>query len=230
MYVDMGCICFRYGLYYLRSMERLPTDVQKDFLRGNHVMRHKPGLWNGIWSDMYIETTFMRYGHGPGGIIGITLSPSTLTRWALSLHICSQLIQDVSSMSDNSQKDVITHKEELPHRIRADKDDRDKLYTKMNRSIDPLDPSDHPDGIINIVTGRIAPDNVTADQSVKIGQQQMKDFESRWPDGFNSTINKKVVTMATMRKHIKIDNTELYDTNLIYSRVIGLQGSRDISM
>ena len=31
------------------------------------------------------RTTFMRYGHGPSGIVGITLKPSTLERWALSL-------------------------------------------------------------------------------------------------------------------------------------------------
>lgn len=49
-----------------------------------------------LWSDMFIESTFMRYGHSPGGIIGITLKPSTLKRWALSLHICSQLVNDVS--------------------------------------------------------------------------------------------------------------------------------------
>jgi len=51
----------RYGLYYLRSMEALPDDVQQHFLKGEHVMRHNSGIWNGIWSDMYIETTFMRY-------------------------------------------------------------------------------------------------------------------------------------------------------------------------
>ena len=25
-------------------------------------MRHQDGIWNGIWSDMMIETTYMRYG------------------------------------------------------------------------------------------------------------------------------------------------------------------------
>jgi len=70
----------RYGLYYLRSMERLPKDILQHFLKGDHVMRHKPGVWNGIWSDMFIETTFMRYGHGPNGIIGITLKPSALKK------------------------------------------------------------------------------------------------------------------------------------------------------
>ena len=68
----------RYGLYYLRSMQRLVQEELSNFMKGEHVMHHVPGLWNGIWSGMFIETTFMRYGHGPGGIIGITLRPETL--------------------------------------------------------------------------------------------------------------------------------------------------------
>ena len=63
----------RYGLYYLRSMEALPENVLQHFMKSAHVKRHVPGLWNGLWSDMFIETTFMRYGHGKAGIIGITM-------------------------------------------------------------------------------------------------------------------------------------------------------------
>ena len=68
----------RYSMCYLRPMEALPEKVLVRFMKGEHVMRHQSGLWNGRWSDMYIETTFMRYGHAPGGIIGITLKPETL--------------------------------------------------------------------------------------------------------------------------------------------------------
>ena len=42
----------RYGLYYLRSMESLPKEVQSRFRNGEHVMRHKAGSWNAIWSDI----------------------------------------------------------------------------------------------------------------------------------------------------------------------------------
>jgi len=49
----------------------------------------------------------------------VTLQPSTLTRWALSLHLCSQSMKDVL-MTEDSQKDKITHKEKMPHWIRAD--------------------------------------------------------------------------------------------------------------
>ena len=61
------------------------------FTKGEHVMHHSAGLWNDIWSDMMSETTFMRYGHAPGGIVGITLKLETLKVWALSLHECSWL-------------------------------------------------------------------------------------------------------------------------------------------
>ena len=83
----------RYGLYYLRSMEKLPPHVQSHFLHGPHVMRHIHGIWNGLWSDQFIESTFMRYGHSTGGIIGITLKPDALKIWALSRHFCCKMGQ-----------------------------------------------------------------------------------------------------------------------------------------
>ena len=63
-------------------MEAPPKEPLPKFMKGNHVMHHNPGTWNGIWSDMYIETMFMRYGHEAGG-----LQPSAVARWALNLHM-----------------------------------------------------------------------------------------------------------------------------------------------
>ena len=102
-------------------MERLPQEVLSHFMKGEHVMHHSAGLWNGIWSDMMIETTFMRYGHAPGGKVGIT--PYTLKLWALSLHACSRLESDLDDMTDqNTQSQVVTtHKEEAKAGITEDK-------------------------------------------------------------------------------------------------------------
>ena len=71
----------RYGLYYLRYMERLRPDILKHFLKGEYVMRHQDGIWDGIWVDMLIETTFMRYGKGPGGLIGVILKMGTFSSY-----------------------------------------------------------------------------------------------------------------------------------------------------
>ena len=68
-------------------------------MKGHDVIRYQPGIWNAVWSDMFIESTFMRYGHGAGGIIGITLKPAALKKWAFSMHICSQLEEDVAGMA-----------------------------------------------------------------------------------------------------------------------------------
>lgn len=61
----------RSALIYLRTNENLPDDVLSHFLKGYHVMRHIDGLWNGIWSDQFIESTFMRYGHGKTGKVTV---------------------------------------------------------------------------------------------------------------------------------------------------------------
>ena len=139
-------------------MEKLPSEIMEKFLKGEHVMHHRPGIWNGIWSDMYIETTFMRYGKGPKGIIGITLKPSAVKRWAFSMHVGCQVANDVATITQRqNKKEVSSHKEENPARIRSDQKDRNSIRNKLEISIDPLDPTDHPDEIVNIVTGRIAP-------------------------------------------------------------------------
>ena len=163
----------RYAAYYLRSMEDLPDEIHSSFLQGHHTMHHIPGLYNGIWSDMAIETTFMRYGHSKGGIIGITLKPETLKTWAYSLHGCHQLLNDLNDMRNKNTVPIqTTHKEESPSRIQSDMKDRCGLRNKLELCIDPLNPELHPkEGIVNIVTGEITKEaSVNIDQVVKIGE------------------------------------------------------------
>ena len=42
----------------------------------------------------------MRYGHGPGGIVGITPNEHALCRWSLNVHICSRLTQDIADLKE----------------------------------------------------------------------------------------------------------------------------------
>ena len=160
----------RYVLYYLRSMEQLPENVLKRFLNGKHVMRHNPGVWNGIWSD--IETTFMRYCKCPGGLVGVTIKASTVKRWALGLRSTSRVESDVDEMRhEQGTREATTHKEEMPGRIASDAKDRGNIQHKLDMCIDPLNSDDHPDGIANSVSGRIAPDAVNVDHSVAMGKE-----------------------------------------------------------
>ena len=93
----------RYGLCYINSMEKLPKDTLESFLKGEHVMRHKRGAWNSIWSDTMIETTYMKFGKGPGGIIGVTTQPRTLKIWAKSQHIQNKLLSDLKKLRNKDE-------------------------------------------------------------------------------------------------------------------------------
>ena len=73
------------------------------------------------------------------------------------------------------------------------------------------------------MNGRISPDEVNVDRALEIGETTMKTFELSWPTGFNAPISKK--TMQLMKKHVGVGAIKVYDTNVIYSRIIGLQGS-----
>ena len=144
-------------------MEKLSQDVEEHFMKGEHVMRHQKGLWDAIWSEMFIETTFMRYGNGPGGFTGVTLKPKAVQKWANSLHIRTHVLKDLDKMRDRDfLKEKIVHKEEMPSRIKADEVDREKIRRMLESCVNPLVPSRHPETLFNIQSGNIAHENVNA--------------------------------------------------------------------
>ncbi|KAL8583211.1 hypothetical protein ACOMHN_053724 [Nucella lapillus] len=214
-------------IVYLRTIERLPPDILVHFLNGKHVMRHVEGLWNGIPSDMFIESTFMRYGHGRAGIVGVTLKPETLKTWALSCHVCSQLMVELAEIRSDTDDDRFqtTHKEESPARMESDKKDREGVRKKIVMCIHPLDPDVYPEQLVNVANGSLAPSSVNVDKTITIAEEQVAAFEMTLPQGYWNAIPKRATTMAMTRKGVKVGPELIYDTELIFSRVIGLQAS-----
>ena len=212
-------------------METLPREVRDCFLRGEHTMHHIPGIYNGIWSDMAIETTFMRYGHGKSGIIGLTLKPEAVKTWAFSMHACNSVVNKLEDMrdADPSVKGQIVqtqHKEESKARIKTDSTDRQGIKRKLDACIDPLNENQHTDKLVNIVTGQvISSPSVNADNAVLLGKAQMDDFENGWPESFHETLHKSVTTMSTGRKSIRIGDKDVSDPEAIYARAMALQNS-----
>ena len=73
----------RDGLIYLKSMKSLPENVRKHFIKGEHTVQHTPGVFSGIWTDMAIETSYMRFGHcASSGFVGQAMKPETMKTWA----------------------------------------------------------------------------------------------------------------------------------------------------
>jgi hypothetical protein len=165
----------------------MPSEVRDRFMKDEHVMHHMQGVWNGIWSDMFIETTFMRYGNSHGEIIGITLRPKTPKTWALGLHTRSKLVEDIACMSDpDHAARQYTHKKEQKSRIAADAADRATIRETLDRSIDPLSTSNEPDKLVNIVSGRVAPDAVNVNKTRPLEPNKWK--TTRALDQMTSTV------------------------------------------
>ena len=218
----------RHGLLYLRSMQHLHPTLLKRFMAGEHVMHHTYGLWNGIWSDLYIESTYMRYGHGPSGIIGSTLSETTLAVWALSHNTMGQMSNDVAELCTHQDHVVMRHKEERPIRITDDSRDRHVIREAIASCIDVFDVGKHPENaVLDIFTGRVIDDPVVnVSNAVEIGICQMRAYESNWPAGFHASLSKKVKTIAGLPSHGKhAGGLPNINTEFIYACVIGIMAS-----
>ena len=94
----------------------------------------------------------------------------------------------------NSQ---LLHKEEFAACIEADVKDQKAVQDKLTSSIDPLDPEQHPNGLINTVSGKIIMSpSINVDMAAAIGKEQVANFEPKLPDGFYDVIPKSVNTIA----------------------------------
>jgi hypothetical protein len=161
---------FRFATVYLIKMTKLPKDLLVKSLNGEQAMRNQNGIWNSIWSGMALETTVMRYGHGPAGMIGITLNERALDRWATSLHLSSVMEKCFLDLNESSKtKDVTHHKEEGSSRIVAGGKDRYKICNFLTTCIDPFSDVNYPPKIVNVHTGRLSNKDVNVDKCVDIG-------------------------------------------------------------
>ncbi len=166
----------------------------------------------------------MRYGKGPGGLIGLTLNEQSVKKWAYGLHICTEIIRDLAEMrSNDDSKDVLVHKEEMPSRLKSDNCDRSKIRIKLEQCINPLEPTQHPANLVNVSTGYINKSNaVNVEQAIDIGCQQMQTFVENFPDCFHKTISKQVHMLKSEKKGIHLGHTQVFNTEAIYARIMYL--------
>ena len=218
----------RDGVAYLRAMEKLPTSLLNSFMEGEHVIHLSKGLWNGIWTDMGIETTYMKVGKGPAGLIGNTTNTRSVKIWANSHHLSSEVLTELECLRNKGDMKKVgkeRHKEEGNGRIHSDAEDRKKLQLALKNCIHPLETDSHdPSKLVNIYTGEESADNVNVFNAIEIGKQQLTQFQNSLPEGFRDKLSSKVTTMAEGKKNKKGAVTESFNTELIFSRVLYLLG------
>jgi hypothetical protein len=178
-----------------------------------------------MWSDMAIETTYMRYGHGHCGIIGLTLQEDLVKIWAYSMQACNRITSSVDDLRDRKMQDEKTHKEEGAGRMARDAVDRKALREKLDMSISPLQERDD-NALVNIATGEIVSHpSVNVAEAVTLGEEELSRFRARCPHGFHEPIKKVVTTMDAAKKHIKVNKSKIIDPEVIYARAMAVHSS-----
>ena len=214
----------RDGTCYIRSIERIPNTVLQHFLNGEHVVRLQDGLCNAVWSDNTIESTYMKNGKGPSGLIGQTTQERTVKIWSNSHHLCGEIAKELENLRTKKMNKPKIHKEETVGRMKSDADDRKKIREGLLTFIHPLKIETHSRNVlVNIYNGQESGNDVNVTESVTIGKNMMKKFQESLPEGFRATVSSTVVTMASSKKGNKKSNeVKPYNTELIMSRVLYL--------
>ena len=170
-------------------METLSCEVLEKFMKGEHVMRQQEGYRNGIWSDMFIETTFMRYTKCPRGTFAVTLQPNVVKNY-------SHYHRDIERSwryERKSKTNVIRFSQR-----RSDEDDRAGIRKALDKCINPFQKDLK--GLVNIHLRYVANKEVSVHKSIKIGQEQRSKFQTSWPDGFHSPIKNEVRNLSRLDK------------------------------
>ena len=151
------------------------------------------GATNSTWSDIFIESTLIRYGHSKGGLTGITLNDK-----AHSLLSCSQLVRNMTNVQYELAR--THHLEESNARIQPDNSDRRKLWERQYQCIGRFCPYGHCVTVFIIVSGSLTAAPVHVMNALQIGKACMEAYENKLPQGFYNKISSYVVTMDTPMK------------------------------
>ena len=224
----------RYVTWYLLERQgALPAAARQMFLNGDHVCRHRSEVWNFVFSDQFGEQTYIRYGKAKGGLVGITLNADQVSGWVLSYHMCNTVSLAMDDMFDNEDDSEmggphVKHKEEGLRRRRLDADDRAKVKQELAQRT-------HPFKVVatspmNIMNGHIGGSNVNVQDAAELGTEMFRSFYNDMSSGVYDSIRKRVTTMETAKKGVKVVDGTVFDMDKLYGRMLVVSQQRHIDL
>ena len=84
----------------------------------------------------------------------------------------------------------------------------------------PFDIENHPAEIVTIRSGTLSKKDINVDKCVEIGSEQIEQYHQTLPEEFYDPLSK---FLNILQKSVQVNDEEIIDTSLIYSRVIALQ-------
>ena len=168
---------------YLADMNNLQAVhplVHQEFMSGGHAVSRSSQPFAQVWTDMALEQCINADSKSKGGIIGISQSSATLSRWFLTVHDRASITAALKKMYDLQTSDHTTHKESATKRLQRDEHDVQRLLTCFTSGLmaDPFS-SDTTD-LLNFATVVLPSDLADAlVASTSKGREQMSNLSRK---------------------------------------------------
>ena len=235
------------SIYLIDMLSHLPDEVREAFKAGQFTVKRSAGKYNGIWSDMGVESTVIRDSKSRSGIIGLTGRGTSLLRWSLTRQLLGRYaaaMQERSKHGASSAKNG-THEQQRPAMLLQDEQHSETMSKHMvDNFMDPFRADDHPKGLISISSGL----NATAEVEKsllscrKAGTKALKSFVN---DRLSTEGHKSIwdviprsglVTFTDMKKPTKVNVASrkvavAVSAEVVFRRALILTDSRkDVSI
>ena len=120
----------KWGSVYLAEMNMLPGEIIAEFKQGKFVVKATKAKFNQVDGDQAQEW-LNGTGKKGGGFVGIARNITSLSRWALSFNMRSQISRDTKEMFNVTRDESGIHKEANMSRRKRDTEDEAKLLQKL---------------------------------------------------------------------------------------------------
>jgi hypothetical protein len=112
---------------YLADTTQLPAEILQEFRAGNFVVKQSNAKYNQVDPDQSQEW-LNATGKKGGGIVGITRTPTVLSRWSLSYNLRSHINYLTKSMFHVNPEDLMNDKEATKSRQKLDSKSEDSVF------------------------------------------------------------------------------------------------------
>ena len=233
----------RWASVYLADMNLLPTNIQEEFMKGNHTVGRSTQPFSQVWSDMALEQSINCDSKSKGGVIEFTKKPGALDRWFINAHERAAVKNQMLKMLDIHEEDA-KHKEMGKARKERDEEDVNRVLncvTEIGKSPFLTNESTN-DRILNILTGTVAPESVSREllQAKSNGINAMDEFVSnRLVDDkvpfFDAIKKTQLKTFSTLTKAAKTLSKSGEKMNItadrqLFGRIMVVAKTREVDL
>lgn len=226
----------------MKALENTNPESYRHLCQGGFVVRRSDNYsFNCVATDQALEQTVNRDGKSKGGVIGLTLRKSALTRWLKTRHVTAEYVESFTSLCNTGVKDRETHPELGKARMARDEADVCKIVETASQYQNPFDLDTVPSDLINIATGRVASNDVaqslntflesgkkTNDAFIQARLVQATKSKTFWDPQKRS----KAMTFSDMRKSAarKKLGGVTSDSEVLFRRLLVVSKQREVSL